>query len=236
MNLIVFDIWGDYAYFRRGYTTTSTLTYPFPSRTTIAGFIASILGYPRNSYYDLFQKENSKIGLKIINPIKKTRINLNYINTKNNMLLLSEIKGNGKRTQVPAEFLKNVKYRIYLSLDDEEIMNKLYNTLKEHKSVYTPYLGITECLANFSLVGKGIYSTESIKGNNVDINSVVLKESGNIKIEPKKRYGVIKSPGFMEDDRSVTSFLEYYYESMGNTIKLESCEYYKVGEDNVILY
>ena len=151
-------------------------------------------------------------------------------------MLLSEIKGNGKRTQVPAEFLKNVKYRIYLSLDDEEIMNKLYNTLKEHKSVYTPYLGITECLANFSLVGKGIYSTESIEGNNVDINSVVLKESGNIKIEPKKRYGVIKSPGFMEDDRSVTSFLEYYYESMGNTIKLESCEYYKVGEDNVILY
>ena len=52
MNLIVFDIWGDYAYFRRGYTTTSTLTYPFPSRTTIAGFIAGILGYPRNSYYD----------------------------------------------------------------------------------------------------------------------------------------------------------------------------------------
>ena len=130
MNLIVFDVWGDYAYFRRGYTTTSTLTYPFPSLTTIAGFIAGILGYPRNSYYDLFQKENSKIGLKIINPIKKTRINLNYINTKNKMLL-SEIKGNGKRTQVPAEFLKNVKYRIYLSLDDEEIMNKLYNKLKD---------------------------------------------------------------------------------------------------------
>ena len=194
MNLIVFDIWGDYAYFRRGYTTTSTLTYPFPSRTTIAGFIAGILGYPRKSYYDLFQKENSKIGLKIINPIKKTRINLNYINTKNSMLL-SEIKGNGKRTQVPAEFLKNVKYRIYLSLDDEEIMNKLYNTLKEHKSVYTPYLGITECLANFSLVGKGIYSTESIEGNNVDINSVVLKESGNIKIETLWCYKITRFYG-----------------------------------------
>ena len=39
-KLLAFDIWGDYAYFRRGYTTTSTVSFPFPSRTTISGLIS----------------------------------------------------------------------------------------------------------------------------------------------------------------------------------------------------
>ena len=65
-KLIAFDIWGDYAYFRRGYTTTSTVSFPFPSRTTIAGLISSILGFKRDSYYDIFEENNSKIGIKLL--------------------------------------------------------------------------------------------------------------------------------------------------------------------------
>lgn len=234
-DVVVFDVWGDYAYFRRGYTTTSTISYPFPSRTTIAGFLAGILGYPRDSYYDLFNEENSSVGLKIINPIKKTRLNLNYINTKLSMHLF-EINSSGKRTQVPAEFLKDVKYRFYISVDDDEIMTKLYEFIKEHKSVYTPYLGITECICNFELVGEGIFSVEELNGENVEIDSVVLKKDTNILIEPNKKYGVVKSPGFMNNDRSVRSFIEYYYEDNGKPIKVDSCNYYTIGDDNVILY
>ena len=79
-KLLVFDIWGDFAYFRRGYTSTSTITYPFPSRTSIAGLISSILGFEKDSYHDIFNQNNSKLGLRILNPIKKMNINLNYIN------------------------------------------------------------------------------------------------------------------------------------------------------------
>ncbi|PAV07477.1 type I-B CRISPR-associated protein Cas5b [Methanosphaera cuniculi] len=235
MNIVAFDIWGDYAYFRRGYTTTSTISYPFPSRTTITGIISAILGFPRDSYYELFQSENSKIGLKIINPIKNTRINLNYINTKLSMNL-SDIEGNGKRTQVLAEFIKDPKYRIYVSLKNEEIMNKLYTLLNEHKSIYTPCLGISECIADFKIVDNKIYNVKLQNEENVNIDSIVPQNSGKIQIEKGKRYGVIKSPGFFNNDRSVSQFLEFYYESKGNPIKLESCEYYKIGKDNVIMY
>ncbi len=234
-DVVVFDVWGDYAYFRRGYTTTSTISYPFPSRTTIAGFVAGLLGFPRDSYYTLFNEENSRIGLKIVNPIKKTRLNLNYVNTKENMLL-SEIKTTGKRTQVPAEFLKDVKYRLYISLEDNEIMDQLYELLREHKSIFTPYLGITECLCNFKLIGNGIYSVNETCGENVSIDSVLVKRDVNICIEKDKKYGVVKSPGFMNDDRSVKSFIEYFYESNAKPILVDSCTYYKIGEDNVILY
>ena len=234
-DVVVFDVWADYAYFRRGYTTTSTISYPFPSRTTIAGFIAGILGYPRDSYYELFDEENSAIGLKILNPIKKTTMNLNYVNTKESMHLF-EIKKSGKRTQVQAEFLKDVKYRIYVSLTDEEIMNKLFTLLREHKSVYTPYLGITECLCNFELVGEGLYSVEQQSGVDVSIDSVVSKKDVNIRIEADKRYGIVKSPAFMNKDRSIREFMEYYYESNANTITVDKCDYYVIGDDNVTLY
>lgn len=232
---IVFDVWSNYACFRRGYTTTSIISYPFPSRTTIAGFLAGILGYERDSYYDLFQKNNSKIGLRIINPIKKTHLNLNYINT-NRGFFLRDIKSNSKRTRISAEYLKDVKYRFYVQLDNHEVMNELFNLIREHESVYTPYLGISECIANYSMVGDGLYNIESLNGENVDIDSIVLKENTSIVIEKDKKYGVIKSPGFFDSEREVTGFLEYYYEENGNSIKVKESDYYKIGDDNVILY
>ena len=58
----------------------------------------------------------------------------------------------------------------------------------------------------------------------------------NICIESDKKYGVVKSPGFMNKDRSVRSFLEYYFEDNGKSIQVDSCKYYRIGEDNVILF
>ena len=234
MKLLAFDIWGDYAYFRRGYTSTSTITFPFPSRTTISGLIAGILGLEKDSYHDIFNEENSKLGLRILNPIKKININLNYINTKEGFLL-SDIKSN-PRVQVQAEFLKDVKYRIYVSIDDNNLMEELYSSLSEHKSIFTPCLGISECIADFSLVYDELFDLNIVNEDNVDINSVVLKSTGDLLIEPGKKYGVVKSPGFMNSDRIVSKFLEYYYEENGNPIKLKNCDFYSIGDEKIVLF
>ena len=233
-KLIAFDIWGDYGYFRRGYTSTSTITYPFPSRTTIAGLISGIVGLEKDSYHDLFNENNSKIGLRILNPIKKMNINLNYINTKEGFLL-SDIKAN-PRVQVQAEFLKDVKYRIYVSLDDNKLMEELYENLSEHKSVFTPCLGISECIANFKLAYDDLLDLNMAKGIDVEINSVILKNTFDIIIEPGKKYGIVKSPGFMNSDRIVSKFLEYYYEENGNAIKVKNGDFYLVGDEKIALY
>lgn len=232
---IVFDVWSSYACFRRGYTTTSILSYPFPSRTTIAGFLAGMLGYERDSYYDIFKENNSKIGLRIINPIKKTKINLNYINTKFGFYL-QDIKNESKRTQIPVEFLKNVKYRLYVQVDEQEFMKKLYKMITDHKSFYTPYLGISECIANYSKVGTGLFDITHVDGEDVNIDSIILKDKSELIIEKNKQYGVIKSPGFFNSNREVTDFLEYYYEGNGNSLKVKHTDYYKIGDDNVVLY
>lgn len=235
-NALVFDIWANHAYFRKGYTATSTISYPFPSRTTISGIIAAILGLERDSYYDLFNENNSKISIAILNPIKKFRMNLNYINTKEGWIL-SDINKQGKRTQVRAEFLKDVKYRIYVCLKDEKKMKELFDLISNHKSVYTPCLGVSECIANFKLVGDGLFSIKELFVNNegISIKSVVPTDS-NLLIEPGKKYGTIKSPGFMNNERIVTSYIEYYYEENGKPIKISNQSYYKVGKDNVLFF
>ena len=233
-KLLAFDIWGDYAYFRRGYTSTSTITYPFPSRTTIAGLISGIIGLQKDSYHNIFNESNSKIGLRILNPIKKSNINLNYINTKEGFLL-SDIKSN-PRVQVQAEFLKDVKYRIYVSLEDNDLMEELYSNLSEHKSVFTPCLGISECIADFSLAYDKMFELNMKTEESAEINSVILKNKADLIIESGKKYGIVKSPGFMNSERIVSKFLEYYYEENGNSIKVKNVDFYSVGDENIVLY
>ena len=235
-KLLAFDIWGDYAYFRRGYTATSTLSFPFPSRTTVSGLISSILGIKRDSYYDIFNAQNSKIGINILNPIKKVRFNLNYINTKLGYHLWDIKDQDSLRTQVRVEFLKDPKYRIYVSLNDNKLMDDLFELLYNHQSIYTPYLGISECIANFQLVGDDFFNVNKEMGENIQIDSILLKNESKIIIEPNKKYGLIKSPGFMSSERVVTQYLEHYFEEKGNSIKISEGEYYRVGEDNVILF
>lgn len=233
-KLVVFDIWGDYGYFRRGYTSTSTITFPFPPRTTISGLIAGILGLEKDSYHEIFSEKNSKVGLRILNPLKKINMNLNYINTKED-LILSNIKSN-PRVQVQAEFLKNVKYRIYVSLDDNKLLEELFSNLNEHKSVFTPCLGISECIANFKLAYDNLLDLKLLNGDNVDINSVVLKNNSDLIIESGKKYGIVKSPGFMDSERIVLKFLEFYYEENGNPIKLKNSDYYQIGDEKIVLF
>lgn len=234
-NVIVFDIWGDYGYFRRGYTTTSTLSYPFPSRTTLSGIISGILGFERDSYYGLFKESNSAFALEINNPLKKMRMNLNVIDTKKGFILSDN---NGQRSQVPAEFLKDVSYRIYLWLEDVQLMENLYNLLYEHKSFYTPYLGISECLANVSLVENGILTLEKneVDQGEIPIKSIIPKDKAKIKIEPGKKYGMVKSPSYINSERIVEGFNEFYYEEEGKDILIVDGEYYSVGDSNVIFF
>ncbi|MDO5824551.1 type I-B CRISPR-associated protein Cas5b [Methanobrevibacter sp.] len=233
-KLLAFDIWGDYGYFRRGYTSTSTITFPFPSRTTISGLISGILGLEKGSYHEIFNEDNSKIGLRILNPIKKININLNYINTKGGFLL-SDINSN-PRVQVQAEFLKDVKYRIYVSLNNDSLMEELYCNLSEHKSVFTPCLGISECIADFKLAYDDLFDLNMSNGNDVNIDSVILKNKFDLIIEPGKKYGIVKSPGFMNSDRIVSKFLEYYYEENANSIKVKNGDFYLIGDEKIALY
>ena len=249
-EIIVFDMWSDFAHFRRGYTTTSSLTYPFPPKTAIIGLVACFLGIPnerneKENYYKIFTPENLKIGIRILNPVKTIMIKENLIDPKLGFLL----KG---RTQIPIQFLKDPKYRIYLWLSKnlKNESEKLIEFLKEHKSFYTPYLGITECIANFNFVGSFSFKEPKRKNDCYEIDSVIPKSIGEIKVEEGKTYGTVKMPIFIDENRQPKLFEEFVYLEDGNPfngkernpIRLFSLkcktDYLSVciNEENVILF
>ena len=238
-KVLTLTLWGDWAHYRRIYTTTSSLTYPFPTRTALAGLFASILGLERDSYYDLFTDETSAIALTILQPIKTVQINFNLIRTKLGYLL-RDIKTEGKRSQIPMEFVKDPKWRIFLWLEDKDTYQQLKTLLKEHKSIFTPCLGISELLANYQFEGeKKVSQTKKVaKSETVSINSIIKKSSDvSIKVEQDKKYGNVKIPAFMRKDRVVTKYLELFYEQNGKPITISRGNFNTInGEENVIFF
>ena len=142
------------------------------------------------------------------------------------------------RVQVYGELLKNVKYRLYIHLEDDDLFNRLFNYLYEHESYYTPYLGTSTCICDFSLAYDNIINADEhyADSDGVDINSIILKKDDNLILEQGKRYSSVKNTGFMDDNRIVTKWLEYYYLTQPDTLRLKNDTYYTIGDENIVLY
>jgi len=238
-KLLVFDIWADYAHFKKYYTTTSPLSFSIPPKTTLYGTIGAILGLDKKDYLNYFQKGECRIGIRIKEPIKKTRINLNLINTKT-AKMMSRIDN---RTQIRTEFLKDVKYRIYFTHQNTDVYSKLKDYLQGHKSVYSISLGLSENLANFEFVGE--YNCEKIINNQEweELVTVLRVDEdyltkGDIDFSQADReYFSDKVALEMKSDREVIDYGQVVFESNGKSIKARPKNYYKVetGENIVLL-
>jgi CRISPR-associated protein Cas5h len=178
MKILVFDILGKMAHFRQYYTNSSSLSYFFPPRTTICGMVAGILGLPRDSYYELFSEEKTRIALSIRSPLRKRVQTINYVwAEKPGQFNLSK----GQHTQVPLELVLPqdyrgfVVYRLFFWHHDEQIFSQLQEMVSKGRVCFPLYLGISECLAHLSFVGFGETEREQFDGE-VGVCSVVGME------------------------------------------------------------
>ena len=146
--LLAFTISGPMAHFRKFYTTTSSLTYPFPPRTTIAGLVAGLLGLSRDSYYQELSSERLWVSVRTLTPVRTKVFTVNYLFTKDKKLY-----EDGKGTQIPVEWvfpkppLRVIKYRVYLHSPDGELWKKLKDNFEKRTFQWPPYLGVTEALS-----------------------------------------------------------------------------------------
>lgn len=238
-KVLVFDIWGDYAHFKRIETTTSPLTYLIPTGTSLTGLIAAIVGLEKDSYYELLSPENFKFAIRIMEPLKKIGININLIKTDDGFYLWDNImRGGEPHSPTPFEFVKRPKYRIYLWLNQQneksrDVYNKLKAYLKKHQSFYTPYLGISELIANFKFVGE-FPAKGPRKVEEKEIHSVVRKEKAKLIVEKEKRYGKDRIPIFMDKSRITQEYDDVFYEINGKMMKISTNELYRIGEENVV--
>lgn len=224
-KVLVFDVWGDYAHFRRFYTTTSPLSFPIPPRTALCGLIGAIVGLQKeaNDYLNYFSFNTTCIALKLLNPIKKAVIAENLIHTKNakgpGMNLITE------RTRIRFEFLKDQKYRLYFHSPDEGniIYKKLKQNLEQHKTVFTPSLGLSENIANYNYEGEFEFNEYYCREEYIYIDSVMplerVSEKEGIEFEQEGEYFSIRMPLELNTDRIVTKYGDIIFDRNCRPIK-----------------
>lgn len=219
MKFLIFDVFGDYAHFKKYYTTSSPLTFSIPPRTALIGLVGAIIGLKKDEYFDFMCKDKARIAVRIINPIKKVRIGLNLVNTKDNYWIPIKSRSHEPRTQIYFELLKDPRFRIYFSHID--LHEQLKNFLQEHKSVYTPYFGISELICDCQYIDEVEVDKEFSHAEFLDINSVVpIDEATEFDLlQPGKKFFKERIPTEMLKGRIVTEYRDVLYEINGKTIK-----------------
>ncbi|RKD25344.1 CRISPR-associated protein, Cas5h family [Caminicella sporogenes DSM 14501] len=232
MKILVFDVWGDYGHFRKYFTTSSPLTFSFPPKTAIYGLVSAILGIDKNEYLKYFQNKNCKIAIKIINSIKKTRIPINYIDTKQ-AIDMSKIKN---RTQVNLEVIKDCKYRIYFYHKDNELYRNLKELLIDKKCIYSICLGLSELIANYKFIGE--FHAEKFENKKfVEIDTLIpFNENISIKIQNGREYLKDTVYSEMNEKREITEYISVLYERTGKTIMCNIPVYYKLESGDKIVF
>jgi len=243
-KLLIFDIKGSVAHFRKFYTNSSSLSYTFPPRTTITGLIAGMLGKERDSYYEDFSSERCKVAVSIRTPVRKIMQTVNYVQTKKSEGGIKGVNLSAGHTQIPLEIVlpsqssKELKYRIYFYHNDK-IMWDLKEVLELDKFVYPPYLGISELLAEVSFIdfikGKQI-SRFSDSETSVEIATVVNVEQipkGGLIFEQNSgkalQYVKERMPLEFDLDRKLRKGASFIYEKNQNKIKLKiKGDYYRI--------
>ncbi len=237
-KVLIFDIRGTLAHFRKYYTNSSSLSYSFPPRTVITGLIAGLLGYANERakaeeriYYELFSTKKCKVAVSLLTRIKKVMQTVNYIKTKTDQASAysfeSLITGNrGAPTQIPIEILmsdngimQDVVYRVYFHHNDKEgIYTKLKNRLENQRFVYPPYLGISEFIASINYVYEG--NLEKNPNDTVEIKTICRLED----IEPdfkgnNLQYLIEKMPVDFLNDRTPLKPENYIFEMKNRYLK-----------------
>jgi CRISPR-associated protein Cas5h len=238
-KILCFDVWGNYAHFRKFYTTSSPLSFAIPPRTTISGLLGAILGFAEE-YIEIFAPDRSMIGIEVAAPIKKVRMGEKIINTQGNYWIPVKRGTHEPRSPIRREFVKAPKYRIYVHHKNAEIMDKLRDMLNAHKTVFTPYLGISECIASFEFIGvleaQDLQSEQKLPIRTV-IPSGLLFSDEAIEFETGKQYRKERMPIYMNRYRVVQKYDDVIFENKGQKIKasVKNCWHTEKG-GNLILF
>jgi len=233
MSIVAFKLTGDYAHFSHPATIYSSLTYPIPPKTAIMGFLGAVIG--EEEHYKL---SDIKYSIKIDKAIVKKSFVFNGIKSalSSNMHIKEGYQNSSFKKQFYRELICSPSYTVFvdLSLLYKEYQEKIIKYLKEHKTAFTPYLGINFCLADFEWIE--IEKLEKIKEDFTQIHSFTLKDDFEFESE---NFGVKLTTANMacdvEKGRVFKDFQEFIIEIGGeNSIKSKNRDnIYQINEDRV---
>lgn len=184
--LVIFDLTGAFAMFREFYTNSSSLSYPFPPRTTIAGLIAGLLGYERDSYSEDLGLGRCNIAVSVRVPVRRVMQTVNYVMTEGSVWTrhAGGFDGSGDNPlPTPVEWVfpalgePRLRYRVFVHHSDPVFAERLSGTLRDGSHVYPPYLGMSECLGEVEHVATLENWELLVKDSEVSLSTVVPSEA-----------------------------------------------------------
>jgi len=238
MKVLVFDIWGQYAHYKKIYATTSAVSFVIPPKTSLYGYIGAILGLEKeqNAYLGYFQDKCCLMAIKVCRPIVMQRINTNLRPN------LGRIVKNRKPTTI--EYVYQPRYRVYFTHQDLSLYQRLQQALIQQSCVFTPTLGLANLLSKFEYQGE-FNAIKHFAESAQNIHSVIPKEylikfsadhlveNGNEIIE-QGMYTVE-----MNRHRETTERTDIILDRTGKAIPAYVTHFYKVDNtthDNIILF
>lgn len=232
MKTIVFDIKGDWGHFRKPYAPVSPVTFPFPPPPSVLGMIGAICGYGKEEYAEKIGWDTVKIAVSLQASVKRFRTALNLVNTKSNKFF--RLIGDTPRSQIPFEFLKAPAYRIFVAHARPAAMITLEQNLRNDVSVFTPSLGLAQCLAMVTFAC--LTSAEPLPPGEHAVASAVPLDLGNPRFETGGRYTRFRIPQRMRPDRTVEKYGEAMVEETCRPIMVETAHAFRVGNENVLFF
>ncbi|QSZ27530.1 type I-B CRISPR-associated protein Cas5 [Aceticella autotrophica] len=219
--MVIFDLWGKFAHFRKFYTNSSSLTYSVPPRTTVEGIIAALLGYERDTYYEILNAENLHVAVRKMSKTKKIMQSVNYIKATS----AGELHSPKQHTQIPFELLASddkVRYRFYVTHKNKELLSKINEHLFKNKPVFTLYFGSAPFTCYIEYVGNEKWDWMD-SDDFQDIFTVIPSDKiEEIDIKNMKGY-LLKErmPRDFGEDRTIKEVTTYVYEDEGHFIRVK---------------
>lgn len=212
---LVFEVTSDLAMFRKGYTTTSMVSYPFMPPTAVAGLVGAVIGLDNGAGEtgDGARFWNRLHGMQVAVAIRSP---INWFITAVNLLKYKSGSGEmGEHIQPKHQFLKRPCYRLYVRGGDA------YHTLKNHLSrgeyVFTPYLGVAYALADINYLGE--FQEQEVEDFPVNVNSVVpvSRDANNVHIDILSSKAVYKEivPLKQDETRTLLTSSPVLYSDLG---------------------
>ncbi|MDT0644221.1 CRISPR-associated protein Cas5 [Zunongwangia sp. F363] len=191
MEILSFKINGKMGHFRKYYANNTAFSFSIPPRTTIMGIVAAAMGWSRDSYYEDLASENIQIGIRVLNPLKKSFHRLNFLSIKSTGDMAknwsSDFRGEGGRIQTPFEVITawdlskaDVAYQVFVKATDKgkTVFESIKSHFLEQEPVYNITLGTANFTARLSVIETFSDSQIEVKNSNqyVQIHSAVPVE------------------------------------------------------------
>jgi CRISPR-associated protein Cas5h len=229
MRMVVFDIYGYMAHFRRFYSSVTPLTYHFPPRNTVMGILACMLGFDKDSYYETFSRDRCGIAVALRTPVRRVMLPTNYLDT--DQITLQRLRGIGNRVPTRMEYLlavppsEYVSYRLFVTHEDQSLLNQLADRLADRRFAYPISLGPAYCLAEANLVYNGEakviegdgdeYLVSTVIPQDIIVNGPAPAEGIKIMLEEKL------PPDFKDGRMPAGASRNYVFEASGKRLRVK---------------